>query len=464
MSSLLTRYNKGLKAKNAIKQVRNFKYPPVKEVVDQIKHLCGLVDTGFRLEEFPGPEASIPVMGKWVKKQYLSLCKAVGASKMLEDVLDPIVPQSEDELTQFLSHDPKMTELLASAISKWLKDANTYEQARQGSIVKQLSKANVPDQDIQDLINNPMESRKFIQEQRAVLVNQLTQIQRKIQANNPLQLATLKEKELLEKHSKWFGKESADEENPYPNDNVVVYTLLFVEVFMIIKANDTIASEKKAKQKKDLEEKGAIEPEVTMMDKQADYSLWSAFEMFSQIFMNAKANDSDNKVWSNLKDCPDYHHAGFNVGKAIKDYVGDQIRCAKSMKANSAPKLQSGLQRGPRRLDRMISITVPCTSQFTILNLDGVKLVQNLVELYNREQVAQNAVNNAMSIQKGAEGLSDAESIAWLCCLGRQRMLPFATGRNDCSFPKLVGGLVNIDVTAFADLPPRPWSVVVRGR
>lgn len=464
MSSLLTRYNKGLKAKNAIKQVRNFKHPPQKEVVDQLKSLCGIVSSGFFLDEFPSADAPIPVMGRWVKNQYLKLVGYVKNDKSIEDVLEPIKPQSEDELTQFLSYDPKMTQLLASAIAKWLKDANTYEQARQQSAVKQLTNANVPDNEIQALVANPNELRKFIQEQRAVLINQLTRIKLKVDAQSALELPTNKEKELLGKHSSWFGKDGADEDNPYPNDNAVVYSLLFLEVFLVIKKNDTIAAGKKATIAKNNEENKTTEKEVVKTDSPMEYSLWSAFEMFGQIYMNAKSNDSDNKVWVNLKDCPDYMHAGYNVGKSIRDYVSDQARCAKSSKAGVAPKLQSGLQRGPRRLDRMISISIPCTSQFTILNLDGIKLVQNLVELFNREQTASAAVANAQTIQKGAEGLSDAESIAWLCCLGRRKMLPFATGRNDCSLPKLVGAMVNVDVSAFANLAPRPWSVIIRGQ
>jgi hypothetical protein len=436
MSALLTQYNKGLKAKASILQVRNFNFSPRKDVVAQIQSLGTAVERGFQLDTFPDANDSISNCGLWVKKQYKKLCEAKIDDLKLDDVLNPIEPQSEDELTTFFAHDAKMTQLLASAINKWLKDANTYEEARQASAALQLRNADVPEELIADLIQKPEELRKFIQQQRSVLVAQLQKIKTKIEANDAMDMPTQKELLLYNKHKSWFESDATGENNPYPNDNAVVYSFLILEIFMVIWSNKS-------------EKVGPI---------------WQAYEGFCKIFIGANKKDSNTKAWDALKACPDYNLVGFNVGKAMREYVSDEKRCAKSTKATNAPKLQSGLQRGPRRLDRIVSISVDCHSQFTILNLDGVRLVQNLVELYSREQKATAAVAQAKTVKKGAEGLSDAESIAWLCCLGRVRMLPIATGRNDCSLPKLVGALVNIDTTAFAGLKPRPWSVTIRGQ
>jgi len=370
-----------------------------------------------------------------VKKQSLNLYSSHGESKEIENIIDPMEPQSESDLIKFLGFDAKMAEMLASAINKWIKDANTYEKARQQSAILQLKNADVPQSEIDAVVSNPAELRKFIQEQKRVLENQLNQIKHKVLKQHPMDLPTAKEVSLYAKHKSWFEGGDSSEDNPYPNDNAVVYSFLIIEIMVVLK-------------------KHAIDKTI---------ELWKSYEAFCHIFSNASKNDSNNKAWLTLSSCPDFPAGNVNVGAAMREYVTDAKRCAKSIKSQNAPKLQSGLQRGPRRTDRIVAISIQCTSQFTILNLEGLKMVQNLVMLYKREEMARVAIAAAKTVQKGAEGLSDAESIAWLTCLGRVSMLPIATGRTDCSLPKLVGKLVNVDVSAFADLPPRTWSITTRG-
>jgi len=435
MSSLLVKYNKGLEAKRAIQQVRNFKHPPRDEVIQQLIALSMLVVNGFKLEEFPDADASIPVVGKWVKKQYLDLYKCEGDQKTIDNILDPVEPQQEPELRKMLGYDAKFAEMLASAINKWIKNADTYETARKQSALLQLKNADVPDDEINALINNPAELRKFIQESKKQLETTLAKANAKVNAKNPMDMPTLKEKLLVEKHKSWFNVADAGEDNPYPNDNAVVYSFLIIEIFQLLVANKVDAT----------------------------FDLWKAYESFCHVFSSAAKNDSNTKAWTNLGTCEDFKSNGINVGKAMREYVTDKKRCAKSAKSTLSPQLQSGLQRGPRRLDRIVSISIVTESPFTILNLDNDQFIKQLILLYKREALAKIAVAAAKTIKKGAEGLSDAESMAWVSCLGRQSLLPIILGRNDCSLPKLVGSLVNVDVSAYADLKARSWSVTVKG-
>jgi len=463
MSNLLVKYNTGLKAKRAIQQVKNFHFPPRANVISQLKHLCQLVDNGFKLDKFPDADASFAESGQWVKQQYLNLFNVDQKSGKIEDVLNPIEPQDQTQLADFLAHDAKMAQIYASAIQKWLKDASTYEEARRRSAALQLKNADVPDGEAAAIINNPEELRRFIQDSRGTLVNQLNIIKQKLLTPNPMNLPTPKELELYNKHKKWFENASQDDNNPYPNDNAVVYSFLIMEIFQLLKENASKNAQSITIMEVKSDDSSSSSASSAVPVVAPVLNLWLAYEGFCTVFMNANKNDSNNKAWITLASCPDFDVAGVNVGKAMREYVSDQVRTKKSGKSTQAPKLQSGLQRGPRRTERICAISIHCYSQFTILNVDGKRLVENLIILYNREEIASAAVKAAKTIKPGAVGLSDAESIAWLTGLGRVEMLGIATGRNDCSLPKLVGKLVNIDVAAFATLEARRWAVTVKG-
>lgn len=426
--------NPNLAAKICIQKVGQFSHPPQARVVNQLKHLAKIVENGFKLDPFPDRNAGFREMGEWTHNQYLNICSMVNDDSSLPDVVNPPKALDRIDVAAIINKNQKCATILASAIRKWLSDASAYEANRIQSATKQMRNNGESEDAIRRLVGDKEALRRYIHAQRSTLLLNLSQAKELEEKDDVFNLPDTKQSELLVTHSNWFNKAEAVEDNPYPNDNAVPYTILILEIMILISKH---GGSKKG-------------------------NLWVAYTKFLTIFLNQAQKESNTKAWTKMKTIRDFVVEGYNIGAAMVEYTTNVSRNQESDKASQSKKLNSALQVTVRRLLRIGALSQECTNQFTILNLEGDELIDAIVELNAREERAEVAIRAANNIQPGADGLRDSEWFLWTIILNRKNLLPILMGCNHLTTPGLAGSLVGVDTSMFPALQPRPWAITAK--
>lgn len=323
-------------------------------------------------------------------------------------------------------------------IQAWLDSNIEFEEKRKLSCQIQMSNAGVDEETIAKLIADPAALRAFIAQQRRELIAHLARIMQKRDAKNVLDMPTQKELELLEKHSDWFPDQAREEDNYYPNDGAVEYAMLFVEIIYMLKTS------------------GYDTP------KRA----WDAMKVFSAIIHNAMHSQSSRMAWQQLSQISDFVFDRVNICAVVRDYVTDNERNIKDQ-----VKLASPFGRGPLRLARIFQTCMGKPGPFAVMTCPLESQMKDLITMRALEDEIIELAQTTKFIDSTVKDLRISFAVGWLLTVDRVSVFCSANGRNDLSVPKILGGITNIDTSAYEDLQPRPWSLIeditggkVRGR
>jgi hypothetical protein len=426
-----TGVNHNLVAIGAIKHVSEFVFPPPDVNLEAVRIMAIAALAHVGPLRFPDAEAGKEEVGRFIAETIQVIFNASGPPDDHSPMFAAAEAQTADGVRALVTGKTEVIAILTNAVRKFLESANKYHDSRVASARVQMQADGCTAEQIAAVTDDPLALRAYIANRRAALIAHLEIIQVKIDNNDPMEMATQKEVALFAKHRRWFVDEEDENDEYLPNDNAVSYPVLAFEIIL------------------NLSREG--EGDVA--------GLIAAFNSFCDIARNALGEESSTAAYQTLGRVPDLPVGGFNVGKAIRDYVTFGPRNVKCRKAILDPKLQTATQRGPRRLQRIIACFRGGQSQFTIMNLPVAVSLKHLVELDRREKAASAAVSRANNVGPGALGLSDAESMMWLMFLGRNAILETVTGRNDLSLPAICGALTGFNTNAFGALEARPWAI-----
>jgi len=425
--------NRNLAAIGAIRHQSQFTFPVLPENAALVTGLIEIALTGHSISPWPQIDAGKDVVGRWCIDKLNGLFTQATALFRNHYCFDQCIATTPGAVTAILAAKPGVTPIFASAINKFLATATKYQDSRIASARVQLANEGISPADIDAFVADPALVRQYIAQQRELLRDQLEEIDRKMTLRSAMEIVTVKESELFEKHRHWFEGGAGLDDEYLPNDNAVAYTLQLYEII------------------ENLHVAGA----------NTEASLRDALTVFCAIFENAINAESNTKAWHTLSNCPSHIVDGVDIGSIMRDYVSFAARTTLQAAAKGEKKLLAGHIRSVRRLMRMASVFVTGNGIYSIMNLRGNALYENIIELARREAVTKAAVEAATKIGAGAAGLSDAESISWLVILGRHNLGEHAVGRNDLSFPVLVGTLVAVNTGGFANLAARDWALTV---
>jgi len=391
--------------------------------------ICYAVETDFMLGAFPETNSSRIAVGKWSVEAFRRLFYHVPEELRTHPMFLPARAHSVSSLNAVFTLHTGATAILVSAIRKFLDGATQYEDARLLSAATQLKNENASADKIANVLATSATVRAYISAQTNDLRATLFAIKRKIERMDPLDLPTVKETQLYQKHQSWLNS-TVEVSDPLPQDNAVPYMLLLVEVVEL----------------------------VWSTRQSSTFDLFEGVHAFFSVIGCAMKSASNKAAYQTLALTPDILAFGFDIGNAVKTYVSDVARHALTPSGRTDVKLQGATQRGVRRTQRLAAIFGTCPSRFNIMKMPMDDKMQFLIGLHNQEKEITMIEDKLQFSKKGAEGLSDAESMMWLLVLGREEIHEMSIGRNDLCTPALFGTLTGSDCSAFGGLKARLWS------
>jgi hypothetical protein len=321
---------------------------------------------------------------------------------------------------------PGAAEFTTAMVVAWFEAANQYEESRKASAQVQLENAEVDQASIDAIINDPIALRKYIATMRQELIVRLSEIHSKMLVNDPLDLPTKKEVALFEFHKHWYENQGVNDDEYLPNDGAVHYPMLIMEIMLQIKAAGAGAASE----------------------------IWECFEYMIKVMHNMMSTQSSRDGWEQLKSMPDFSMHEVEIGSLIRQYTSDTGRCIET-----SDKLSSPFGRGPLRIMRIAQCLMSLPGPFSVINAPIEEQITSLMQLYKQEIEIKELSKTAKFIKEGAEDFFVSFTVAWLLVLDRRSLMYCVTGRNDQSVPKILADMTSMDMSAFADLPARTWSL-----
>lgn len=439
MEALLAAYNlkadnHALKAKNLIESLNNVNYKPEAGQLRQTKLMVDLVANNGAFFPIAAPPlgASFEENGRFLEKFHQAVTE-YAKSYHEDDVFICAASDSNQDWARemLLGGTGRPVDgapaLLDELVNVWLAQNKQYAQNRIDSLLKQLQNAGVNITAEDALFEDAAKVRKMVGELRRAFIDTLHEIQDKVARNDPLDLVTAKEKELLARHSSWLDKPHTENTDYMPNDGAVSYSYLLYEVCVMVLDGSSLTGQ------------------------QAWEAVWAFFEMGHHNLLK----DSSRRGWKLLGGNHENEHHGIDIGKVWGKYATDNERCIASEEKYASP-----VGRGPLRIMRMSAIMFGMGGAFSIYNAPQSEFMAQAVWMRDIEKQIEEHLKAQTEKRAALSEFSVSLAAVWAVALDAGNIHVSRTGRNDLSVPKLVGKLIDIPTDGFDDLDPRDWALM----